>query len=612
VSGWRATLGAVYLGGSRCLFRVWAPRARAVRVRFRSPQLAEAALTPEPRGYHAAVLTGVEPGVLYTYLLDGAERPDPCSRHQPEGVHGPSAVVDPAFHARAAHWRGHSLCRYVIYELHVGTFTPEGTFDAAALQLDRLAALGVTAVELMPVAQFPGGRNWGYDGVFPFAVQNTYGGPHALRRFVDAAHERGLAVVLDVVYNHLGPEGNVLADFGPYFTRDYHTPWGAAINFDGPGSDEVRRLFIENALYWVCEFGVDALRLDAVHAIRDTSPAPFVGELAAAVQREAEQRERRVYVIAESDAGDARLVRSREQHGYGCDAVWNDDFHRALHALVTGERAGYYGDFGRVGQLAKAFTHGFVFTGEYAACRERRHGSRSLDVPAERFVVCAQNHDQIGNRMHGERLAALVSPARLRLALGAVLLAPFIPLLFMGEEYGETAPFQYFVSHGSEALAAAVRAGRKAEFAAHAWQGEPPDPQSIETFRRSQIDPGRAGREPHGALLRFVTRLLSLRRSHPALSLLEKEQLEAAADEPRQVLMVTRRHDRGDVLAYFNFGREHAPVAPLPPGAWLKCLDSADAQWGGPGAVAPDRVAGGAGIVLPAESFAVYTSEQAP
>ena len=316
----------------------------------------------------------------------------------------------------------------MLYELHVGTFTAQGTFDAIVPHLDELKDLGITSIELMPVAQFPGDRNWGYDGVYPFAVQNSYGGPEGLKRLVNACHQRGLAVTLDLVYNHLGPEGNYLQDFGPYFTDRYRTPWGSAINFDGPESDEVRRFFIENALYWVTEFRVDALRLDAVHGIFDFSALHFLQELAAAVHEQAEQLNRRIYVIAESDLNDVRIVRSPELGGYGLDAQWNDDFHHALHTLLTGERTGYYEDFGRIQDLAKAFAEGFVYSGAYSPARRRRHGNSSKDLAAPRFVVFAQNHDQVGNR---HRLSALVSFEWLKLAAAVVLLSPFIPLLFI-------------------------------------------------------------------------------------------------------------------------------------------------------------------------------------
>ena len=401
-------LGATYLEGGQCGFLVWAPLINRVEVHILSPEERIVPLKKVSRGYHYGVVPGVKPGTRYFYRLDGnTERPDPASRFQPEGVHGPSQVIDPHFVWEELHWSGIPFSHYVIYELHVGTFTAQGTFDAIVPHLDELKDLGITSIMIMPVAQFPGDRNWGYDGVCPFAVQNSYGGPEGFKRLIDACHQRGLAVILDVVYNHLGPEGNYFHDFGPYFTDQYRTPWGPAINFDGPDSDEVRRFFIENALSWVTEFRLDALRLDAVHGIFDSSALHFLQELAATVHEQAERLNRRIYVIAESDLNDVRIVRSPELGGYGLDAQYNDDFHHALHTLLTGERIGYYKDFGRLQDLAKAFAEGFVYSGAYSPTRRRRHGNTSKYLAAPQFVVFAQNHDQVGNRRSAQRLGLL-------------------------------------------------------------------------------------------------------------------------------------------------------------------------------------------------------------
>ena len=397
-------LGAVRLPDGRVTFTVWAPNHERVSLVLTGPDPREIAMRSEPGGYFIAMVEDVEEEARYCFRLDGGpERPDPASRFQPEGVHAASQVVSPEFDWQSAGWKGLPLEQYVLYEVHIGTFTPEGTFDAAIGQLPRLAALGVTALEIMPVAQFPGNRNWGYDGVHPFAPQNSYGGPSGLKRLVDACHRHGLAVVLDVVYNHLGPEGNYLAEFGPYFTGRYRTPWGPAMNFDGPQSDEVRRFFIENALYWVTEFRIDGLRLDAVHAITDVSAVPFLEELGEAVHRQAEALGRAVWLFPESDANDARLVRPRAAGGYGLDAQWNDGFHHALRALLTGENSGYYADYGSFGQVAKAYRDAYVYTGQYSRVRRRRHGSSTAGLAGRQFVVFSQNHDQVGNRMLGER-----------------------------------------------------------------------------------------------------------------------------------------------------------------------------------------------------------------
>ena len=476
-------LGATLREDSRCEFLVWAPLAGAVDVQILSPQELSLPLAKGERGYFYGAFEGVGPGTLYFYSLDRREmRPDPASRFQPHGVHGPSQVIDPGFSPDDGSWSGLHLQDYIIYELHVGAYTPEGTFDAVIAHLDGLVDLGITAVELMPVAQFPGNRNWGYDGVYPFAAQNSYGGPEGLKRLVNACHRKGLAVVLDVVYNHLGPEGNYLGEFGPYFTDRYRTPWGMAVNFDGPDSDEVRRYFIENALYWIKECRVDALRLDAVHAIMDHSPHPFLAELAEVVHGEAVRLKRPVYLMAEDDLNDVRLVRPPEIGGYDLDTHWNDDLHHVVHTLLTDEQAGYYVDFGKFGQLPKALLEGFVYSGDYSVYRRRRQGSSTLGIDPRRFVVFSQNHDQVGNRPLGDRLSGIVSFEALKLAAGVVILSPFVPLLFMGEEYGETAPFLYFVNHSDPGLIEAVRKGRNEEFADFDGSASRPIPRRRKLF----------------------------------------------------------------------------------------------------------------------------------
>jgi maltooligosyltrehalose trehalohydrolase len=507
-------------GAGRTRFALWAPRAKTVDLHLFSPEERVVSLSPSQaaEGYFQSVLNGVAPGARYKYRLDGKDEfPDPASRFQPEGVHGPSELVDDRFDWRDASWAGLSLSQYLIYELHVGAFTREGTFDSAISQLGYLRDLGVTALEIMPVAQFPGGRNWGYDGVYPYAVQNTYGGPLGFKRFIDAAHGHGFAVVLDVVYNHLGPEGNYLSRFGPYFTDRYHTPWGDAVNFDGPDSMGVRRYFISNAIRWITEFHVDAIRLDAVHAIFDHSSRHILADLADAVRRRASALGRRVHVFAESDMNDCRLVQKREDGGYGLDSQWSDDFHHSLHTVLTGEKSGYYADFGELRDLGKALASGFVYTGQFSKYRDRCHGSDSSSLPGYRFVVCSENHDQIGNRMLGDRLATHLTLAELKLAAGIVLLSPFIPLIFMGQEYGEPAPFLYFVSHSDPGLIEAVRNGRRNEFANFEWNGEVPDPQDERTFHRSRLNFAIRDRQPHAALLDFYRTAIRLRKSHPSL-----------------------------------------------------------------------------------------------
>jgi maltooligosyltrehalose trehalohydrolase len=606
----RKRLGAAYLGDGRGRFLVWAPRAERLEVRLLSPRERLIPLEKAGRGYFGAEVTGLEPGSLYFYRLDGhLERPDPASRSQPRGVHGPSQVVDPRFSWNDAGWAGLPLRDYVIYELHVGAYTPEGTFGAIIPHLDALQELGVTALELMPVAQFPGGRNWGYDGTYPFAVQNSYGGPDGLKELVNSCHLRGLAVILDVVYNHLGPEGNYLGDFGPYFTQRYCTPWGPAVNFDGAGSDEVRRYFIDNARQWFRDYHIDALRLDALHAIVDLSPRPFLAELADAAHLEGERLNRRVYLMAESDLNDVRLLRPRELGGCDLDAHWNDDFHHALHTLLTGERSGYYEDFGRLAQLAKAWRQGFIYTGEYSSYRQRRHGSSSRDIAPQRFVVFAQNHDQVGNRLGGERLSRLVSLEALKLAAGMTLLAPGLPLLFMGEEYGDPAPFLYFVSHGDPDLIEAVRRGRQEEFAGFGWQETPPDPQAEKTFLHSKIRHHLRHQGTHQTLWEFHRNLLQLRRELADLTDLGRQNREVAALEAEKLLWVRMRGEGGQALLLAFFGGEAGEVTlPWPEGAWDRRLDSTEARWGGPGGSFPPEISGGREIRLtcPPHALAVY------
>jgi maltooligosyltrehalose trehalohydrolase len=605
-------LGAQILPGGRCRFRVWAPASARVDLHLLGPADRVIPMARGDRGYHDVVANACPPGALYLYRLDGGrERPDPASRLQPRGVHGPSQVVDDAFAWTDAGWRGLPLPRAVFYELHVGTFTPEGTFDAVIPRLAGLRDLGVTAVEIMPVAQFPGTRNWGYDGVYPFAVQDAYGGPAGLRRLVDACHAAGLAVALDVVYNHLGPEGNYLGDFGPYFSGRYHTPWGSPINFDGPGSDEVRRYFVENAVQWVTDFHMDALRLDAVHAIFDFTARPFLQDVAEAVHGEAARLGRPAYVIAENSLNDARLIRPPALGGYGLDAQWSDDLHHALHVLLTGERGGYYDDFaaGTLGLLARAYRHGFAYQGEYSAFRGRRHGGATWGCRASQFVVCAQDHDQVGNRARSDRLSTLVPFEALKLAAGTVILSPFLPLLFMGEEYGERAPFLYFISHGDPALVEAVRKGRREEFAAFAWAGELPDPQSEETLARSRIRPELYAEGEGAALKAFYRELLRLRRAWAPLAEPDLETQVVESLEAERALVVRRRKGDEEILGLLHFQAAPAGVTlDFAPGDWRKLLDSADTRWAGPGVSLPDPIhsTGRATFSLAPWSVAVY------
>jgi maltooligosyltrehalose trehalohydrolase len=588
-------LGATPLGANGCRFVVWAPNCKQVDVSLEVPDGRTVPMERDAHGYFTATVRDVVPGARYRYRLDGEKlRPDPASRSQPEGVHGPSAVVDPAFPWQDAGWRGLPLERFVTYELHVGTYTPEGTFDAVIPYLDTLKDLGITAVAIMPVAQFPGTRNWGYDGVDLFAAQHSYGGPDGLRRLVDACHQRGLAAILDCVYNHLGPEGNYLWDYGPYFTDRYHTPWGSAVNFDGPESDEVRRFFIANAVQWLDEFHLDALRLDAIDKIRDFSAYPFLRELADAVHAKAAELGQPKYLIAESDMNDVRVLRSDRPYEFAMDGQWSDSLHHALHVALTGERSGYYVDYNGLPDLATAYRRNFVYIGQYSPYRRRRYGNNPLPAHGAQFVVCSQNHDQVGNRATGDRLTALVPFDGLKLAAGAVLLAPYVPLLFMGEEYGEPAPFQFFTSFGDAALIEAVRNGRRAEFAAFAWAGDVPDPDDPETFARSRLSHlYRQEGSKYRVLWQFYRELLRLRQELPALAALDLETLAVTADEAAKTLTLHRWHEKHHILAFFNFSDQARTVnlfpsdaVAVPDGRSLflqPILDSGDSRWFGPG-----------------------------
>jgi len=598
-----AGIGAVHLGGDSTFFRVWAPGSEHLQVRLIG-QNRLIDLERDMHGYHSAIASAVTPGDHYLLRFDdGTELPDPASRWQPEGVHGPSAVVDLAFPWTDANWRTPPLADFVIYELHVGTFSREGTFTGVIKRLDHLVSLGVTAVEIMPVAQFPGARNWGYDGVFPFAVHNTYGGPVELMRLVDACHAHGLAVILDVVYNHLGPEGNVLDRFAPYFHDAYRTPWGRAINFDGAYSDDVRYYFLENTLQWLRDYHFDALRLDAVHGILDPSAYPFLAELADQTGETSRAVGRSLWLIAESDLNDPRLLQPRNAGGYGLHAQWLDDFHHALHALLTGEADGYYADFGRLEDLSRCLQHGFAFTGQYSTYRRRRHGQPPRTPRGDQFVVCLQNHDQVGNRMRGERISVLVSFEALKLGAALVLLSPFIPLLFMGEEYGETRPFPYFVSHADPELVEAVRAGREREFADFAWAGEPPDPQADHTFQSAVLtfdtsDPDRS------ALFRLYRELIALRRRIKQAGV-GLTAFSVDFDDDQRTLAVTSEQ----ALLVCSF-RPAAALVRASAGKWKKILDTADPAWNGPGGSAQPALRGGDTIDMRPWNAVLYQKQQ--
>ncbi len=564
--------GAIRQPDGSVEWRLWAPMAEQVQlVLQRDGRYEEHRMDTVPNGYFTFRTAGVAEGARYTYRLpQGGQFPDPASRWQPDGVHEPSAVFFPDdYRWSDSTWVGVPREELVIYELHVGTFTPEGTFHALMPRLGQLRELGVTAIEIMPVAQFPGGRNWGYDGVFLYAAQNSYGGPRALQQLVDAAHGEGLAVFLDVVYNHFGPEGCYLSQFGPYFTDRYHTPWGNAINYDGPDSDSVRRFVVENARMWIRDFHVDGLRLDAVHAIYDFGARHILAELQEDVQKVACEQGRAVHVIAETNQNDVRLIDPPDQHGYGLDGAWSDDFHHSVRVLLTGNCEGYYRDFGQPEHLAKALDRVFVYDGQYSPFHRRRHGMPVDNRDRSRFVVCIHNHDQVGNRALGDRSATYLSEPAQRLACGLLLISPCVPLLFMGEEYGERHPFPFFCSFGDESLIEAVRRGRREEFAAleFHWGEQIPDPQDPATFGSAKLAWKWPEETFHANLRRLYVDLLVARRTWPGLLDRSRTRAHVArfglpnadTEESPAVLVVERGGEQG-VLICANLTSHRVPL----------------------------------------------------
>jgi maltooligosyltrehalose trehalohydrolase len=533
-------------------FRVWATLPKIVEIQVAGK------IFPMTRGennWWMAEIHSAKAGDDYGFILDDeGPFPDPRSLSQPNGVHKLSRLVDQnSFHWTDNHWHAPSLSSAIIYELHVGTFTPQGTFLSAIEKLDHLASLGVTHVELMPVVEFSGDHGWGYDGVDLFAPHHAYGLPDALKKLVDACHARGFAVVLDVVYNHLGPSGNYLAKFAPYFTKKFASAWGEGINFDGPDSDEVRRFFCDNALMWLRDFHFDGLRLDAVHGIVDTSATHILQQLKLEVEQLSAQLGRNFILIPESDLNDPRLLCSRERGGYQLDAQWSDDFHHALHTVLTGEKSGYYSDFGKSEDLAKALRHAFVYDGKFSAHRRRNHGRSTEGLSGHKFLGYLQNHDQVGNRARGERSSQLMSLGKLKIGAALVLTSPFIPLLFQGEEWGASTPFYYFTDYQEPELANAVREGRCKEFAAFGWKPEETaDPQAGVTFEQSKLDWQEISREPHSEILDWHKKLIRLRRNEPDLSDGEMKSVRTRYDEQKRWLVV----ERGAISIACNFSAQ--------------------------------------------------------
>lgn len=571
--------------------RVWAPLVESLEVDIAGNHLP---MVKDRHGWWEVDSTQVEPGTDYSFSVDGSNPlPDPRSMRQPQGVHGPSQTVDHSlFPWTDAHWQPAPLSSAIIYELHIGTFSPEGTCDGVIEHLDHLFDLGITHVELMPVNAFSGMRGWGYDGVSLFAPHEAYGGPDGLKRLVDACHKAGLAVILDVVYNHLGPEGNYLERFAPYFTERHVSPWGKAVNFDSEYSDEVRRFFCDNALMWLRDYHIDALRLDAIHAIIDTSATHILEQLANEVDSLEAELGKHKTLIAESDLNDPRIIRPRSVGGYGMDAQWSDDFHHALHTVLTGETKGYYADFGALSDLSRSITNAFVYDGKYSAYRKRVHGRRPDGLSGHKFLGYIQNHDQVGNRAQGDRISQLVNIGRQKIAAALVLTSPFIPMLFQGEEWGASTPFQYFTNHQDKQLGEAVREGRRSEFASFGWHKEEiPDPQDVSTFNRSKLNWEELQQPPHRDLYEWYRKLIWLRKQFSCLTNGRLDQVSVQYDVDANWLLV----GRNEISVVVNLHRT-GQMVPLPQRTSTSMV-----------LLASDHSVdlGADGIVLPADSVAV-------
>lgn len=600
--------GIIRLSNGSFQANYWAPEANALAVLLANDRQIDLMKTPE--GYWQGTWDAPEATFNY-WLLHNQETklPDPFSRSQPDGVHGASRWVDLRnFPWQDQAWKNPALETYIIYEIHTGTFSPAGTFQGIIERLAYLKDLGITAIELMPVNAFPGERNWGYDGVFPFAVQQSYGGPAGLQALVNACHQHGLAIVLDVVYNHFGPEGNYFSHLGPCFTDKYHTPWGGAVNFDDRWSDGIRGLVVHNVLQWLRDFHIDALRLDAVHAIKDFSPRHILQEVRVAVDQFIEKSGRTPYLIVENDLNDPKFINPLEPHnGFGMDAQWSDEFHHALRVSLGEKREGYYADFDGVADLAKAHRDAYVYDGQFSAHRARRFGAPA-DNSGCQFVVFSQNHDQVGNRMLGERLSHLVSRNLARVAAAIVLLSPYLPLLFMGEEFASPSPFQYFIHHGDKALVSAVRKGRQEEFAAYQGAEQAPDPQEMSTFLRSKIAWDALASMVHQSMLRWYQMLISLRKHHPVFRNCNRKNLHVLVEAPKDLMQIHRWNNGHSTVACINFSDRVHDVLLMPGDtAWQKLVDSADPVWGGPAAAPVSRSAGDF-LTLQPESIVVYGS----
>lgn len=610
----RRSIGINFPQQGEAEITVWSPLSDTIEIILQDKDQ-RLPLEKTEQGYWQLSTPLLQPGDKYRISINRKDAlPDPASLMQPEGVHGPSQAYDlQNFNWEDNQWQNIALGQYIFYELHTGTFTPGGTFSALEDKLDYLLQLGITAIEIMPVAQFPGKYNWGYDGVFPFAVQDSYGGAAGLQHLVNACHKKGLAVVLDVVYNHLGPEGNYFGEYGPYFTDKYKTPWGLAINFDDAWSDGVREYFIENALMWFRDFHIDALRLDAVHAIKDFSAVHFLRQLRQAVNQLMEATGSTHYLIVELDLNDTRFIDPEHVNGFGMDAQWIDEFHHALRVVAGEPPTGYYEDFEGLHHLAKSYRDAYVYDGQFSRHRKKSFGIKAENNPGQQFVVFSQNHDQVGNRMLGERSSQLVSFEMRKLLAGAVLLSPFLPMLFMGEEYSETNPFLYFISHTDPDLVEAVRKGRKQEFAAFHLEGEAPDPAGEQTIDASKLQWSLLDVEPHRTMFRFYQSLIALRKKHPALGEPNRNQIQTVENTENQLLILHRMHQEEHLTCLLNFSKDPQMFI-FPAGDTTEMtllFDSSDPQWGG----APQQDSNlnsyikAYAVRVGPESFKIYTNQ---
>jgi maltooligosyltrehalose trehalohydrolase len=591
---------------------VWAPLAEKVEVVLMAGENTSHGSIPlikKQYGYWRAITDQIKPGSAYKISVDGKQAfPDPASLSQPSGVHDESVAIDlNNFKWTDSNWRNPALHQYIIYELHTGTFTPQHNFEGIKNKLSYLAELGITAIEIMPVGQFAGSRNWGYDGVYPFAVQDSYGGAAALQDLVNACHEKGIAVILDVIYNHIGPEGNYLSQFGPYFTDKYNTPWGKALNFDDAWCDGVREYFIDNALMWFRDFHIDALRMDAVHAIKDLSPVHLIKAIRQKTNELSAITSRSYYLITEMDLNDPLYIDPIEKGGYGADGQWVDEFHHALRVSSGQNREGYYTDFNGIGHLAKSYRDAYVYDGQFSEHRKKFFGAKTNNL-GDQFVVFSQNHDHTGNRMMGERTSTLVSFEMCKLMAAAVMVSPYLPMLFMGEEWAEPNPFLFFISHTDKELAAIVNKGRKEEFSTFNWAGEPPDPRLEDTFNQSMLQWELLNKQPHRQMLDYYKKLIQLRKSKNALNSADRKKIIVEEDEEMKTISLFRWDGDQKIICLMNFSNKELSLE-IKEGSWMKILDSASPEYNGP-VDSMDNIHGPGSITLQPESILIYQNKE--